>query len=102
MRFPLCPNFEPDDTYFSNCVGCNITQEDNKGCPLKKLEEGVYEFNGETPAGGVKARFYFTILGKKYRSKENAKFLEIQELDEDDRLVAIEHAFKDEIESLSN
>jgi len=102
MKFPVCPNFEPDDTFFSNCIGCSITQEDNKGCPLKKIEEGVYEVNEITPAKGVKAMMYFTIVGKKYRSKENAKFLEIQELDKDGGLIAIDHAFKDEMENLSN
>lgn len=95
MKFPVCPNITPDDTMYSKCVRCQITQEHNLGCPLKHVSEGVYQFDGETPAGGVKAMLYFTVEGKQYRDKQVANFVEIQELDSDGRLIAIDHGYRD-------
>ncbi|MBN1968996.1 MAG: hypothetical protein JXR48_18825 [Candidatus Delongbacteria bacterium] len=95
MKFPVCPNMIPEDSIYSSCVGCQIKEEHNMGCPLKRINEGVYEFVGETPAGGKKALLYFTIEGKQYRDKDVSKFVEIQELDGEGRLIAIEHAFAD-------
>ncbi len=98
MLFPICKNSESNDSFYSVCVGCNIFQKDNLGCLLTEDEKeiGKYYFTGETPAGGEKAIFFFTNEDDKQVKKNVAKFVEIHELDENDRLINIEHGTYDD------
>jgi len=65
------------------------------GCALDELEDGTYQFIGETPHGGVRALFYFKDNAGNQVSKYDAIHVEIHELDEAGMLVTILYGMVD-------
>ncbi|MBN1968995.1 MAG: hypothetical protein JXR48_18820 [Candidatus Delongbacteria bacterium] len=92
MLFPVCKNMTTEDSFYSYCVGCKIKYDENKGCTLiRQAELGKYLYPGTTPSGGESAILYFRDENDNPVEKWDAKFVEIQELDDNGRLLNIEH-----------
>jgi hypothetical protein len=91
MIFPSCKNSENDETFYSWCTGCLI-EAGRHGCALEETDEvGKYIFKGNTPNGGSKALLFFKDENDKLVPKMEATFVEIQELDDNDRMVHVDH-----------
>lgn len=96
MLYPVCPNMFPEESFYLDCIGCQIEKRHNMGCSLEKTEEeGKYIYPKKTPSGASSAILYFSDRFENKTSKEQAEFCEIQELDDNGRMVNIEHCTKD-------
>jgi hypothetical protein len=49
-----------EDGFYCQCVGCEVISNSTPGCVIREKPDGIYEFNGVTPHGGVKAVLIFT------------------------------------------
>lgn len=94
MKFPVCDYADSLDGFYSQCAGCPIESR-APGCALDELEDGTYQFTGETPHGGVRALFYFKDNAGNQVSKYDAIHVEIHELDEAGMLVTILYGMVD-------
>ncbi|NTU59139.1 MAG: hypothetical protein HGB00_09560 [Chlorobiaceae bacterium] len=94
MKFPVCDYAESEEGFYSQCASCPI-ESSNPGCALNELEDGTYQFIGQTPNGGVKAVFYFKNGEGVQVVKQDAVHVEIHELDELDHLVSILYGMVD-------
>jgi len=75
-------------------IGCEEYKEFFLICkPTEK--PGQYTFEGKTPGGGVKLLFYFVDENNNAVNIENAKFVELQEFDDKNQLIHIEHGKAD-------
>ncbi len=86
MKFPVCKFADSEDGFYSQCTSCPI-ESSTPGCVLTELEDGTYEFVGETPSGGVRAVFIFKNDAGDQIPKQEAIHVEIHELDEHGHLV---------------
>jgi hypothetical protein len=94
MKFPVCDFAEPVEGFYSQCASCPIAAG-TPGCALLELDDGNYEFVGETPHGGVRAVFYFRDNAGNQVPKRDAEHVEIHELDEGEHLVTILYGMVD-------
>lgn len=94
MKFPVCEYADSEEGFYSQCASCPIDAK-NPGCALVQLGDGNYEFNGETPHGGVRAVFYFRTDGGDQVLKQDAEHVEIHELDENGETIAILYGMVD-------
>jgi len=94
MKFPVCDFADADDGFYSQCASCPI-DSDTAGCALSQLEDGTYEFVGETPHGGVRAVFLFKNDAGDQVEKQEAVHVEIHELDEYGHLVTLLYGIVD-------
>jgi hypothetical protein len=94
MKFPVCDFAESEDGFYSQCASCPIDAK-NAGCALDELGDGTYEFQGETPNGGVRAIFHFKNDAGDQVAKPDAVHVEIHELDENGHLIAILYGMVD-------
>jgi hypothetical protein len=75
-------------------LGCEEYKEYFFECePTDK--KGQYIYNGSTPGGGVKLLFYFVDNNNTPAGKEMASFVELQEFDDKNQLIHIEHGKSD-------
>jgi len=94
MKFPVCDYADSEDGFYSQCAGCPIDTSSD-GCALIALDDGTYEFRGETPHGGVRALFIFKDNEGNRIPKQDAVHVEIHELDELGHLVTILYGMVD-------
>lgn len=94
MKFPVCDFAESEEGFYSQCASCPI-EADQAGCALCELQDGTYEFVGETPHGGVRAIFYFKNDAGNQVAKQEAIHVEIHEFDDQDVLLAILYGMVD-------
>ncbi len=89
MEFPRCDLYPADAGFYCQCVGCPVISNSTAGCVIREKENGVYEFHGATPHGGVKAVLVFTNDEGEIVAKPNAKHVEIRELDAQGRTIQV-------------
>jgi len=89
MKFPVCDLYPAEDGFYCQCAGCPIVSNSTPGCVIEELPNGDYEFEGETPSGGVKALFIFTNNEGERVAKEDAIHVEIRELNEKGKVVGV-------------
>ncbi|UZJ38343.1 hypothetical protein [Prosthecochloris sp. SCSIO W1103] len=94
MKFPVCDFADSEDGFYSQCASCPIDAS-TAGCALTELEDGTYEFVGQTPHGGVRAVFLFKNDAGDQVAKQDAVHVEIHELDEHGHLVTILYGIVD-------
>ena len=75
-------------------IGCEEYQEFFFKCkPSDK--KGQYTYEGKTHGGGVKLLFYFVDSNNSPTEIKNASFVELQEFDDKNQLIHIEHGKSD-------
>lgn len=75
-------------------IGCEDYKEFFFKCvPLS--DKGKYVYEGQTPGGGIKLIFYFVDVNNAPAEKERASFVELQEFDDKNQLIHIEHGKSD-------
>ncbi|MFC2086305.1 hypothetical protein ACFLQ9_01150 [Bacteroidota bacterium] len=75
-------------------IGCEEYKEYFFKCvPLS--DKGKYTYEGQTPGGGTKLIFYFVDANNSPAKKESASFVELQEFDDKNQLIHIEHGKSD-------
>jgi len=94
MKFPVCDYAESIEGFYSQCAGCPIESK-APGCALEEMDDGTYEFIGQTPHGGARAVFHFKDNAGNQVSKYDAIHVEIHELDESGMLVTILYGMVD-------
>jgi hypothetical protein len=94
MKFPVCDYADSVEGFYSQCAGCPIESR-APGCALDEMDDGTYEFLGETPHGGTRALFFFKDNAGNQVSKYEAVHVEIHELDADGMLVTILYGMVD-------
>jgi hypothetical protein len=95
MTFPRCDLYPAEEGFYCQCVGCPIVSNSNASCVIKERKDGLYEFAGKTPNGGVKAVLLFTNDEGEVVAKPDAKHVEIRELDEKGNTVAVQFGVAD-------
>ena len=75
-------------------IGCEEYKEFFFKCKLSD-KPGQYIYEGNTPGGGVKLLFYFVDKNNSPSNKEVASFVELQEFDDKNQLIHIEHGKSD-------
>lgn len=88
MKFPVCDYAPSEDGFYSQCASCPIDSSLG-GCALEECSDGFYQFEGETPHGGIKALFYFSDNDGNRVAKRYAQHVEIHELDADGHVLSI-------------
>lgn len=94
MKFPVCDYADSEEGFYSQCASCPIDAA-SSGCALDELEDGNYQFIGETPHGGVKALFFFKNNEGDQVPKRDAVHVEIHELDQKEQLISVLYGMVD-------
>lgn len=75
-------------------IGCEEYKEFFFLC-VPSDKKGQYTYQGKTPAGGAQLLFYFVDENNTPTAIENASFVELQEFDDQNQLIHIEHGKSD-------
>ncbi len=75
-------------------IGCEEYKEFFFNC-VPSEKQGQYIFDGNTPGGGAKLLFYFVDSNNSPAKIEDAAFVELQEFDDKNQLIHIEHGKSD-------
>lgn len=95
MQFPRCDLMPAEEGFYCQCVGCEVVSNSTPGCVIREKPDGIYEFNGATPNGGVKAVLIFTNDEGEIVSKPDAKHVEIREFDAKGNVLSVQFGVAD-------
>lgn len=95
MQFPRCDLMPAEEGFYCQCVGCEVVSNATPGCVIREKPDGIYEYNGTTPNGGVKAVLIFTNDEGEIVPKSDAKHVEIREFDAKGNVLAVQFGVAD-------